>query len=849
MQPEVKNLGLNLEFIRSNPQGAEQRINRWQKFLEVNKSGHPELLIVETFEEFNQWLSENPNIHVDPTVFHGKEVLNAYFYLKDQHDLVNPPQVPKEIMPQMQGINISLLPVTFALAALSKPKIIDDDSDFLKIKDKKEKEWLKNNPGKDFQTKEGLDYLYGSLDDPEAKNLKDEAIEEFRKNPKFEKRWERYEKEKEKIYKDQKKDPFLAANQLETNRETGDRFALFQKENPNLSKNELSSKYKEIYIKVEEKNLVNFALKNKKKAEVYSETNEKSEAAFQKIQKREIALEKKKKEEEEKEDKKENNNTDFDRVRRALEEEIEAPSAPEAPEAKPPSETPGQISNLRKPISPRSPSVSSSPISKIPSFSRPLTPRFNFGGLGGEAGQGLGRAGGFIGRGGGLLGRGGGLIARGGTMTAGALAGLGWPVLVGIAAVLLLTIIILIIGGGMAEIPSSPGGPGGDVAGCTFYRGGDKEPGMKFGNPQMASLISEISGKVGVPSSVIAGIMRVETSSAVSSTDQTYLINDYDMHCSIEGWNKKDPPTLEECRSSGIAFGVMQFTPDTFIGTYKVNSVDLKSIFGKTDLKTTLDPQDSMAPENIFRIYSIKDSITAAAYKVKNDKYYINKDRPWDESTIREIAYRYYGTNKDYDSNGNNYGTDLWKSFQNCQTSIPGKNVPVSPDGIHACVTSENFIPFPGNYSNINRGQYSYVCGHCSPIYNAIDTGVNSEGGSPVAAVTDGVVEDNTNPVGGTALWLTGDDNLNYYYAHLKKDGLVTGRVKAGQIVGYIASARETTSGNNGIAHVHFSAGTPGNKQSFNDPANVPAGQLLDNWCGNNVCSGKPNANYNCGQF
>lgn len=165
----------------------------------------------------------------------------------------------------------------------------------------------------------------------------------------------------------------------------------------------------------------------------------------------------------------------------------------------------------------------------------------------------------------------------------------------------------------------------------------------------------------------------------------------------------------------------------------------------------------------------------------------------------------------------------------------------IGPDKQHACVVSDTFIPFPESYSAIKESQYSYVCGHHRPIFNAIDTGVFSEGGSPVRAIVNGRVENITNPVGGPALWLVGDDGINYYYAHLRREGLVVGRVTVGQVIGYIASAKEAYAKNNGVAHVHFSAGTPGNKHTFDDPANIPAGPLLDNWCGNNVCEGKPN--------
>lgn len=180
----------------------------------------------------------------------------------------------------------------------------------------------------------------------------------------------------------------------------------------------------------------------------------------------------------------------------------------------------------------------------------------------------------------------------------------------------------------------------------------------------------------------------------------------------------------------------------------------------------------------------------------------------------------------------------------------------IAPDGKHACPVIANYIAFPkGSYSAIGNGEYSYVCAHCRPIMNAIDIGVFPEGGTEVAAVTAGELSDVSNPRGGTALWLVGDDGSNYYYAHLRPDTLAikgkgTKRVEAGEVIGNIAAAtgkEAAEAKNNGVAHVHFSAGPPGNEHTFEDPARTPAGPLLDSWCGNDTCKGRTNFDASCG--
>lgn len=234
----------------------------------------------------------------------------------------------------------------------------------------------------------------------------------------------------------------------------------------------------------------------------------------------------------------------------------------------------------------------------------------------------------------------------------------GWVVLVialiiGIAAYLIFFVAPF-------EAPT-PIAIGGDISNCTFYRGGDSVEGRKIGNPQMAALISDISGKVGLPAAIVAAVMRVETVSAMISADATYLTNDYDAH-----FSKDDA-------GNPVAYGVMQFTPGTFTSYFTSNKGEMTNLFGKTDVTTDIAPFESKHPENILRMYSVKDSIIAAAFKIKTDKKGINGDGPWDEETIKKIAARYYGTNADgstnypgFDGSTQNYGNDLWKSYKNC---------------------------------------------------------------------------------------------------------------------------------------------------------------------------------------
>ena len=152
------------------------------------------------------------------------------------------------------------------------------------------------------------------------------------------------------------------------------------------------------------------------------------------------------------------------------------------------------------------------------------------------------------------------------------------PIVIAVVVILIIVIIIMgATGGGATELGGTnpaPGGgsPGsGNISSCQFFRGGDTTQGLSFGNPQMAALVSDISTRVGVPPAIVAGIMRVESGGVIAQTDPSYLINDYDP------------------ASSGVAYGIMQFTPGTFITTFNNNSSEMNTLFGKNQVRTVID--------------------------------------------------------------------------------------------------------------------------------------------------------------------------------------------------------------------------------------------------------------------
>jgi murein DD-endopeptidase MepM/ murein hydrolase activator NlpD len=73
---------------------------------------------------------------------------------------------------------------------------------------------------------------------------------------------------------------------------------------------------------------------------------------------------------------------------------------------------------------------------------------------------------------------------------------------------------------------------------------------------------------------------------------------------------------------------------------------------------------------------------------------------------------------------------------------------------------------------------------------------------APLYAMNSGTVRLNSHYLGGTQVYVYGDDGITYYYAHLSKyaPGLSNGdRVSKGQHIGY-----NGTSGNAATPHLHL---------------------------------------------
>ncbi len=370
---------------------------------------------------------------------------------------------------------------------------------------------------------------------------------------------------------------------------------------------------------------------------------------------------------------------------------------------------------------------------------------------------------------------------------------------------------------------SRPGGIPIDQS-CKFTRGDQPTKDVSFKSTLLLNYFQEASQISGVPAVLLAAVARVESPGSSNLTDSeitSYAAN----RCAISptgalGIMQMQPPGTTGYFASGVEFAAKQYlstTPD------KLTSADF------------CDPQKNILISAGFIIKK-----THALLSTSGDQW--NSSWLSDKSVIDTIARGYYGCltyggpdPKKCDG-PYNYGDDLWKSIQSCQTLPPSQPAPPA-NYIASCPVPGGKITTPSYSANKSTGHcgesygYSCNCGTSGRRAKAIDVPTNGQDvflptienkqvkwslllkGYPVDAGEGG-------GVGHTFEAKVGEDWWYLDILHMQQTGLVFGQEYAsGTVIGKSAAA-----------HAHMTIGKNNNRKPISPGSSANSTDCDPGW-------------------
>ncbi len=687
MDSDIQNFAEIESLIRNDPQNADRIASQANILARRIQGKIPEAISLTNKEQVFAFAKNNPQLNLSEqdisTIVTGKSIEEAYCLIRDQEETAVSEQGGETSINFPSPLSLPFLAALYL--ARPKPQTKEEDGKYQKIAEEKKKQWLKDNPGKDFESKEGIDYLYGSLDKrPDDKNMRSLASDikqDF--NEKYKSRAELYDKKKEKVHKNIEDDHAVNNIDFRIDEHTSARFALWKKQNPSATTEQAEAMQKKLQMQIERYEYRKFVTEHNTKAEAYALRDQKNETA-KKIKKSLESVKNEEKRREAQQKRMTEKRLRAQEQRKRIEEKKKTvgtlPPLPHQPEMAPlPHMKPLEpIPEITINQSPR-PTMGSRSFSQPRISYRPSSSTFQTPPTRKPRGGRFTRATNWIN----------GLrkpkipikppVLPPVANLSKLLLGPGGSVLI-VLGFLLIMVIILSILAGFTSIPGGPdstlGGitppPSGGTLTCNFTRSGTSSP---IKSTILQGWFLDIGNSIGVPPAILASVAMHESPDFVTNADDSNDAIKTNHYCNTGQTVCVAPDNktsyVRSCTSSERASGWREGHAQ-----------------GLMQIMDLYHPSDDLC--------SITTSITIAAQQLKSLGITLSPT----ESDVDSAIQSYFGSSSCTYGAGYSYCDEVWKDYQACTGAAPPPAPPSLCAGtpISLGVTKE-FLPLPGSPS------------------------------------------------------------------------------------------------------------------------------------------------------
>lgn len=214
-----------------------------------------------------------------------------------------------------------------------------------------------------------------------------------------------------------------------------------------------------------------------------------------------------------------------------------------------------------------------------------------------------------------------------------------------------------------------------------------------------------------------------------------------------------------------------------------LTSETLDDMLVRLEYVSRIGQQDA---EVVAEVKGLQADLTAQKKSIEDVKATQAKEAKSLKSKADALGKKLKGVQSEYDAVQKKLAAAIAK--QNGGRSGGSTRYPAGPNGM--------VFPVQGSYYYADTWGAARSGGRTHK-----GTDIMAPTGTKCVAVLSGTVRAKHNSLGGNTIWLTADNGWQFYYAHLSRYARTSGRVEAGEVIGYVGSSGNASAS---APHLHF---------------------------------------------